>query len=96
MGKSSLLEKELEVVSGIGFKNREEFLEEAVNTYLAARKDVRISMAAALYNEGKVSIGKAVEISSLSIEGFKAYLKKAGIERKLYESSKAKGNALKY
>jgi len=94
--EKNLLEQELSVVTEAGFKNKKEFVEEAVKTYLAARKDVRVSIAAALYGEEKISLGKAVEISGLTIEEFKGYLKTKCMERKTYSTTKSRENILKY
>ena len=96
MEKENLLEKELSAATEIGFKSKEEFVEEAVRTYLAARKDVRILLAATLYNEEKISLGKATEMSGVSIEEFKDYLKKKGMSRKISNISKSKEKVLKY
>ncbi|MFB6295161.1 MAG: UPF0175 family protein [Candidatus Nanohaloarchaea archaeon] len=62
------------------FRDREEFLSEAVDTYLAARKDTRIDIAAELYEEGKVSVGRACEIADIGREAFKRELRGRGIE----------------
>ena len=41
-----LMKKELEVISKTGlYRDEEEFIKEAVNTLLAARKDLRVSIA---------------------------------------------------
>ena len=96
MEKENLLEKELSAATELGFKNREEFVEEAVRTYLAARKDVRILLAATLYKEEKISLGKAIEMSGVNIEEFKDYLKEKGIGRKTSGAAKSNDNALKY
>ncbi len=96
MEKENLLEKELSVVTEAGFRNKEEFVEEAVKTYLAARKDVRILIAAALYMEEKISLGKAMEISGLTVEEFKKHLKTKGMEKKTYSTTRSRENILKY
>lgn len=88
--KDNLLGEGLRVSKEIGFKDREEFIEEALNTYLAARKDKRIDLAIALYNKEKISIGKACEISGLNIMEFKKELKKRGIKRKTSGFGKGK------
>ncbi|KAF5417430.1 MAG: hypothetical protein C5S49_03395 [Candidatus Methanogaster sp.] len=45
-----LIKKELEIIPNTGFyKNEEEFVNDAINTLLAARKDLRISIACELY-----------------------------------------------
>ena len=64
-----LIRKELNVIPSTGFyKNEEEFIKEAINTLLASRKDIRITIACELYKRGEISFGKACEIGSLNIE----------------------------
>ncbi|MBU4374078.1 MAG: UPF0175 family protein [Euryarchaeota archaeon] len=53
------------------YKNGEDFLKDAVNTLLAARKDVRVAIACELYKRGEISFGKACEIASVDIEEMK-------------------------
>ena len=79
-----LLRKELKVISSTGlYKDEDEFIKEAVNTLLAARKDLRISIACELYKREEISLGKACEIASLNIEEMKEELYKRGINRKV-------------
>lgn len=79
--KDVLLERELSLARDLGFKSREEFLGEAVRTYLAARKDLRVEMAVGLYKKGEISLGKAKELAGLSIEELKEDLDERGIDR---------------
>ena len=45
-----LMKKELKVIPSTGFyKNEEVFIKEAINTLLATRKDLRITIACELY-----------------------------------------------
>jgi len=44
------------------------------STLLAARKDLRVSIACELYKRGEISLGKACEIASLNIEEMKEVL----------------------
>ena len=77
-----LIKKELKVILSTGFyKNEEEFIKEAINTLLATRKDLRITIACELYKRGEISFGKACEIASLNIEEMKEVLYKQGIKR---------------
>jgi len=78
------MKKELEVISKTGlYRDGEEFVKEAINTLLAARKDLRISIACELYKKGEISLGKACEIASLNIEEMKEVLYKKGIKRRV-------------
>jgi len=62
------------------YPSEEEFIEDAIRTFLAGRKDLRIDIAAELYKEDKVSIGRACEIAELGRERMKEELNKRGIE----------------
>ena len=77
-----LIKKELKAIPSTGFyKSEEDFIKEAINTLLATRKDLRISIACELYKRGEISFGKACEIASLDIEEMKEVLYKRGIKR---------------
>lgn len=83
-----LMKKELKVISSTGlYRDEDEFIKEAVNTLLAARKDLRVSIACELYKRDEISLGKACEIASLNIEEMKEELHKRGIMRKVNVSS---------
>lgn len=83
-----LVKKELGVISKTGlYRDEKEFIKEAVNTLLAARKDLRVSIACELYKKGEISLGKACEIASLNIEEMKEVLYKRGIRRKVNVSA---------
>lgn len=81
------LEEELEAVTETGlYKSREAFLTDAVNTFLAARPDVREAVACRLYGKGVFSLGRAAEWAGISIEAMKESLHRAGISREAPES----------
>lgn len=83
-----LVKKELKVIQSTGFyRDEEEFIKEAINTLLAARKDLRVSVACELYKRDEISLGKACEIASLNIEEMKEVLYKRGIKRSVNVSS---------
>lgn len=83
-----LVKKELEVISGTGlYRDGEEFIKEAINTLLAARKDLRVSIACELYKREEISLGKACEIASLNIEEMKEVLYKRRIKRRVNVSA---------
>ncbi|CAD6493267.1 MAG: hypothetical protein LAKADJCE_00482 [Candidatus Argoarchaeum ethanivorans] len=80
----NLIKMELKVISSTGFyKTEEEFIKEAINTLLAARKDLRITIACELYKRDEISLGRACEIASLDIEEMKEVLYKRGIKRRV-------------
>ena len=79
-----LMKKELNVISKTGlYRDEEEFVKEAINTLLAARKDLREAIACELYKGDEISFGKACEIASLNIEEMKEVLYKKGIRRRV-------------
>ena len=78
----NLIKKELKVIPSTGFyKTEEEFIKEAINTLLATRKDLRITIACELYKRDEISFGKACEIASLNIEEMKEILYRRVIKR---------------
>ncbi len=82
MVSGNLIEKEMRIIPSTGlYKNGEDFLKDAVNTLLAARKDVRVAIACELYKRGEISFGKACEIASVDIEEMKEILHKKAIYR---------------
>lgn len=83
MESGNLIEKEIRIISNTGlYKSSDDFLKDAVNTLLAARKDVRVAIAGELYKRGEISFGKACEIASVDIEEMKEILHEKGIYRK--------------
>jgi len=74
------LNAELEVIPKTGYyTSTSEFLKDAIKTILAARKDLRISIAIELYKTG-YSLGRVAEIADLDYEVMKELLVKSGIE----------------
>jgi len=79
-----LMKKELNVISKTGlYRDDEEFVKGAINTLLAARKDLRVVIACELYKRDEISFGKACEIASLNIEEMKEVLYKKRIRRRV-------------
>jgi predicted HTH domain antitoxin len=76
------LEEELMAVTEAGlYQSREAFLTDAVNTFLAARPDLKVEIACRLYEKGAFSIGRAAEWGGLSNEDLKESLHRKGIAR---------------
>lgn len=72
---------ELDAITKIGYyKSEEEFIRDAINTILSARMDLRILIAIKLYEEDKVSLGKASEIARTDYETMKKLLLEKGIK----------------
>jgi predicted HTH domain antitoxin len=62
----------------LGYR-KEDLLRDAINTFLAANKELREKIAIELYKEGEISLGKASEIAGLSYEEMKELLIKNNI-----------------
>ena len=74
------LKKELEVITKTGhYNSMSEFIKDAVKTILAARKDLRVSIAVELYKDG-YSLEKVAEIADVDYDEMKRILVKSGIE----------------
>jgi predicted HTH domain antitoxin len=81
------LDEELAALTATGlYESREAFLSDAVHTLLAARPDLREAMACKLYEENKVSLGRAAAWAGLTIESMKASLARKGVLREATES----------
>jgi len=63
----------------LGYK-REDIIREALTIFLAVKEDLRVKIAVELHREGRISLGKACEISELSYEEMKSLLLKEGVE----------------
>ncbi|MEA1998005.1 MAG: UPF0175 family protein [Euryarchaeota archaeon] len=77
---SPRLEMELKAIPDTEYyRDIPEFLEDAVKTLMDVRRDLRIAIACTLYEKGKVSLGRAMEIVDVDIERMKAILVERGI-----------------
>lgn len=66
----------LDAISKIGYYDSlSEFLRDAIRNLLEKNKDLRLALAYQLFKENKISIGKAAEITHLSIEEIKQHFK---------------------
>lgn len=63
------------------FSSREEFLDEAVRSFLRENPDLRIELAVEQFQSESVSLNRAAEIAGVSSEEFKDILSDRGIER---------------
>ncbi len=82
-----LIRKEIQIVSKIGFyASEDEFISEAINTLMAARKDLRIAVASELYKNDEISFGTACEIASMNIDDMKVVLHNRKVKRKVSAS----------
>jgi predicted HTH domain antitoxin len=63
------------------YASKDEFIEDAIETLLSARKDVKADIVCELYKKGDISIGKASEMLGKNIEEMKLELHGRGIKR---------------
>ena len=68
------------------YASEAELIADAVRTFLAARPDVRLATACRLYEQGKISLGKAAVLAALDVERLKQALAERGISRTAPES----------
>jgi predicted HTH domain antitoxin len=45
----------------LDYESEDEFISEAINTYMASRKDLRIAVASELYKNDEISLGRHVK-----------------------------------
>lgn len=85
---SAGLTQELAVLTETGlYDSQEDFIADAVRTFLAARPDLREAIACKLYERGVFSLGRAAEWSGLDIEAMKQALDRWGVVRQAFETS---------
>jgi predicted HTH domain antitoxin len=79
-----VLAKEVEAVTKPGgmYKNKAEFIRDAVKTLFSARKDLRIKAAVEMYKKGEISIGKVAELVDVNYDEAEELLIEEGIEIK--------------
>lgn len=83
------LRMELSAIPETGYyDSTSEFLRDAMRTLLASRKDLRIAIASVLYDKGKISLGKAVEIADVNYDEMKKILVEKGIKLRRGASTK--------
>ncbi len=76
--------KELDAITELGlYNNKDDFILDAINTMLSARRELRIEIACKLYEKEEISLGKAAEIVGTSIEDMKKLLAGHGIKLKI-------------
>lgn len=80
----SHIAKELDAISELGlYKDKTEFILDAINTMLSAHRELRIAIACKLYDKEEISLGKAAEIVGTSIEEMKKIISDQGIKLKI-------------
>lgn len=63
------------------FSSREEFLSEALKSFLKDHPELRVELAVEQFKSGTVSLNRASEIAGLSPEEFKNELSDRGVDR---------------
>ena len=85
----NLPEMELNAIVKAGlFKNKQEAIREALNTFFAVKPSMKLEAAIELYKEGKVTLGRAAEISGTDLWSFKDILADRGIKIEVECNSK--------
>ncbi len=80
----SHIAKELDVISELGlYKDKTEFILDAISTMLSAHRELRIAIACKLYEKEEISLGKAAEIVGTGIEEMKKIITDYGIKLKI-------------
>ena len=84
-----VLAREVEAVTKPGgvYKNKAEFIKDAVKTLFSARKDLRIKASVEMYKRGEISIGKVAELVDVGYDEARELLIEEGIEIKQGSSS---------
>ncbi len=76
--------KELDAIFELWiYKDRNDFILDAINTMLSAHRELRIAIACKLYEKEEISLGKAAEIVGTSIEEMKKIISECGIKLKI-------------
>ncbi|NOR47187.1 MAG: hypothetical protein GQ533_03965 [Methanosarcinaceae archaeon] len=63
------------------YKNKSEFLDEAVKLVLRSNQTIRLEMAISIYSRKKASLAKAAEIAGVTTPEFKEILAEKGYKR---------------
>ena len=81
---SSVIEKEINSLVGIGFYETEGgVIADAMGALLEKKPELRREIAVNLYKNGEVSLWKASEIARMNLEEFKEVISRRGIKIKV-------------
>ena len=76
-----IMEEEIEALIDAGYySSKSDVVKDAMRTLLETKKSLRIAAAVEMYKKGSVSIGRASEISGVSVPEFKDLLKSRGVK----------------
>jgi Arc/MetJ-type ribon-helix-helix transcriptional regulator len=77
------LSDELDILISKGYYNdRSEFINEAIQLFLAQKPKIRHEVAIELYRQGKATISRAAEIAGIPFDHMKEILQDKGILRR--------------
>lgn len=77
---SSFQEMEIEAIVNAGiFKDRSDFLREAINTFFAVKPKMRLEAAIQLFKDNRITLGRAAEIAGIDRWQLKDILTDRGI-----------------
>lgn len=75
-----IIEMEIDALVDSGYySSKSDVAKDAFRTLFETKKNLRVVSAVELYKRGKVSIGRAAEIASVSLEEFKNILSSFGV-----------------
>ena len=75
-----IIEMEIDALVDSGYySSKSDVAKDAFRTLFETKKNLRVVSAVELYKSGKVSLGRAAEIASVSLEEFKNILKSFGV-----------------
>ena len=93
---SSVIEKEISSLVGIGFYETEDrVIADAVGALLENKPEMRREIAVNLYKDGEVSLWKASEIARMNLEEFKDVLSRRGVKIKVNGTKEESDKRLK-
>ncbi len=79
-----LIEDEIDALIGAGYySSKSDVVKDALRTLLETKSNLRIAASVEMYKKGKVSIGKAAELTGMSVIEFKEVLIDRGIKRQI-------------
>ena len=88
-----IMEMEIESLVHSGYySSKSDVIKDAFRVFLETRSQLKTAAAIELYKMEKVSLGKAAEISGMSLEEFKEVLKDRGIKITIHPDSEIDKN----
>lgn len=76
------VDESIDILSRKGqFSSREDFLNEALRTFLRENPELRVELAVEQFKSGSVSLNRGAEIAGMSPEEFKDVLSERNVDR---------------